>query len=49
MTPVMTMAASAFSGMCRNTGVSHSRVTPISAAFTRPASPAQWMNLNEGL
>ena len=40
MTPVMTMAASALSGMWRNTGVRHSRTTPMRAAFTRPASPA---------
>ncbi len=40
ITPVMTMAASAFSGMWRNTGVSHSSTTPINAAFTTPASPA---------
>ena len=40
ITPVMTMAASALSGMWRNTGVRHSRTTPMRAAFTRPASPA---------
>ena len=40
MTPVMTMAASAFSGMCRKTGVRHSSTMPIRAALTRPARPA---------
>ncbi len=44
MTPEMTMAPSALSGMCSNTGVSSSSVAPTRHAVKTPARPAAGEN-----